>query len=129
MRRAGNAPRRGGSNSWGEPMHIPTITDEMLEKVVDAAASPVFVAFVEGNSPSSARLRWRVESIADEFDDRVIFLSINADENPTPAKSHGVDECPTIVIMKRHREVARATGDVTRESLEELLERAITADA
>ena len=110
-------------------MHIPIVTDEMLEKVADAAASPVFIAFVESGSTESVRLRYRVESIADEFDDRVIFLCLNVDENPTPAKTLSILECPSIVILKRGRVVGRATGDITRESLEELLEKAITADA
>jgi thioredoxin-like negative regulator of GroEL len=109
-------------------MHVPTVTDEMLEKVVEAAASPVFLVFFEAASAGCARLRRRVEGVADEFDDRVIFLAINADENPSPAKAHGLDELPSILILKRGREVGRAVGDIARESIEELLERAITVD-
>lgn len=110
-------------------MHIPTVTDEMLEKVVDAAASPVFVVFCEAGSINSARLRWRVESIADEFDDRVIFLCLSIDENPTPAKGYALEDGPGVVVLKRGRVVGRATGEVTPETIEDLLERAITADA
>ncbi len=109
-------------------MHVPTVTDEMLEKVLEAAASPVFLVFFEAESAPSARLRRRVESVADEFDDRVIFLALNVDENPTPARTHGVEEAPTVVTLKRGREVGRAVGDVGREAIEEILERAITAD-
>jgi thioredoxin-like negative regulator of GroEL len=109
-------------------MHVPTVTDEMLDKVVEAAASPVFLIFFEADSAGSARLRKRVEGVADEFDDRVIFLAVSADENPTPAKTHGVETFPSIVIVKRGREVARAAGDIAREGIEELLERAITAE-
>jgi thioredoxin-like negative regulator of GroEL len=110
-------------------MHVPTVTDEMLEKVVEAAASPVFLTFFEADSAPNARLRKRVEHIADEFDDRVIFLAINVDENPTAAQAHSVEGGPVIVVLKRGREVGRAAGDIVRESIEELLERAITAEA
>ncbi|MBI2930463.1 MAG: hypothetical protein HYY16_02330 [Planctomycetes bacterium] len=110
-------------------MHVPTVTDEMLERVLEAAASPVFLVFFEADSIASARLRRRVENIADEFDDRVIFLALNVDENPTPGRSYGLDELPGIIVVKRGREVGRALGDVGRESIEELLERAITAEA
>ncbi len=116
-------------NSWGESMHVPTVTDEMLEKVIEAAASPVFLVLFEADSGASSRLRKRVESVADEFDDRVIFLALNVDENPSPAKTFGLDEYPAIVTLKRSREVGRAVGDIGRESIEELLERAITAEA
>ena len=110
-------------------MHVPTVTDEMLEKVIEAAASPVFLVFFQADSAPSARLRRRVENVADEFDDRVIFLALNVDENPTIAQTHGVEECPLILVVKRGREVGRVPGDIARESIEELLERAITADA
>lgn len=117
------------NDSWGDAMHVPTVTDEMLEKVIEAAASPVFLVLFEADSGASTRLRRRVESVADEFDDRVIFLAINVDENPTSGRTHRIDECPAILTLKRGRELGRAVGEVGRETIEDLLERAITAEA
>ncbi|MBI4563502.1 MAG: hypothetical protein HY716_02255 [Planctomycetes bacterium] len=109
-------------------MHIPTVTDQMLEKVLQAAASPVLVEFTEGDSPVGARVHHRIEAIAEEFDDRVIFLRIDCDENPTPAAAWRAVERPCVIIFKRNREFSRCMGNVDRESLARLLERAIMAD-
>jgi thioredoxin-like negative regulator of GroEL len=110
-------------------MHVPTVTDEMLEKVLQAAASPVFVEFTEADSPVCARIRRRVEGTAEEFDDRVIFLRLYVDENPGPARAWRADLKPTLVVFKRGREIGRTAGDVPAETLAALLEKAITAEA
>src|SRR5207249_1850812 len=108
---------------------VPTVTDEMLEKVLQAAASPVFVEFTEADSPGCSRLRRRVETTAEDFDDRVIFLRLFVEENPGPAAAWHVDGAPSLVVFKRGREIGRAAGDVTSDEISALLERAITAEA
>ena len=110
-------------------MHVPTVTDEMLEKVLQAAASPVFVEFTESDSAVSSRIRRRVEVTAEEFDDRVIFLRLYVDENPGPAAHWRVETRPMLVVFKRGREIGRIGGDVSTETLSDLIEKAITADA
>ena len=109
-------------------MHIPTVTDQMLDKVLEAAASPVFVEFTEGGSETAARVHQRIAALAEEFDDRVIFLRLDCDENPTPAASWRALELPCIVIFKRGTEFGRCMGNVDRDTMERLLERAIMAD-
>jgi thioredoxin-like negative regulator of GroEL len=110
-------------------MHVPTVTDEMLDKVLQAAASPVFVEFTEADSSVSARIRRRVEVTAEEFDDRVIFLRLYVDENPGPAESWRIDARPTLVVFKRGREIGRIGGDVPADAVSDLIEKAITAEA
>ena len=110
-------------------MHVPTVTDEMLDKVLQAAASPVFVEFTEADSVVSAKLRRRVEVTAEEFDDRVIFLRLFVDENPGPATAWRIDSSPMLVVFKRGREIGRIGGDVSSETLADLIEKAITAEA
>lgn len=109
-------------------MHIPRVTDQMLDKILEAAASPVLVEFTEGDNPLAAKVRGRIETTAEEFDDRVIFLRIDCDENPTPAAAWRALELPCVVIFKRAREFGRCMGNVDRDSLSRLLERAIMAD-
>jgi len=109
-------------------MHVPTVTDEMLDKVLQAAASPVFVEFTEADSITCSKIRRRVEATAEDFDDRVIFLRLFADENPGPCAAWRVDSFPALVVFKRGREIGRAAGDVAGDELCALLERAITAE-
>ena len=121
--------RHGGCTDQGYTMHVPTVTDEMLDKVLQAAASPVFVEFTEADSSVSARIRRRVEVTAEEFDDRVIFLRLYVDENPGPAESWRIDARPTLVVFKRGREIGRIGGDVPADAVSDLIEKAITAEA
>ena len=94
-----------------------------------AAASPVFVEFTEADSITCAKIRRRVESTAEDFDDRVIFLRLYVDENPGPGAAWRVDGSPALLVFKRGREIGRAAGDVAPEEISALLERAITAEA
>lgn len=108
-------------------MKIPSITDEMLVKVVEVCVSPGFVIFSEVDSSESVGLRRMIGVMADEFDDRVIFLGINADENPTVAKAYAVVRFPAVIIIKRGRVVGRATEGIDPQKVEDLIERAVAA--
>lgn len=109
-------------------MHIPSITDEMLLKVVETCVSPLFLVFSEACSAGSAAARQMISILADEFDDRVIFLEINADENPTVAKAYAVVRFPTILAIKRGRVVGRiAVEQIDVPTVEALIEKAVAA--
>jgi len=108
-------------------MRIPTVTDQMLDKVLDQAASPVFVEFREGTWDCLVVHR-RIEVLAEDWDDRVIFLRIDVDENPTYQAAYRALELPCIVIFRRGKEYGRCIGNLERETMELLLQRAIEAD-
>ena len=108
-------------------MHIPSITDEMLATIVEAAASPIMILFTEAGSPECHRLRAVTSVLADEFDDRVIFLEVNANENPSSAAAYAAVRFPSIVTIKRGGVVGRAVGEVDRPRVEELIEKAVAA--
>jgi thioredoxin-like negative regulator of GroEL len=108
-------------------MHIPTVTDQMLDKVLEAAASPVLVEFREGTW-SCLVVHNRIQAIAEDWDDRIIFVRIDVDENPTPQAAYRALELPCIVIFCRGVEFGRCMGNVDRDTMERLLERAIEKD-
>lgn len=108
-------------------MHIPTVTDEMLQKVLGVAASPVFVEYTEADHVTSKLMRHETDSVSDKYDDRVIFVRIFVDENPEIAKERLVESAPTIVIYRRNKELKRVAGPINGDGLEQFLEAAITA--
>ena len=110
-------------------MHVPTVTDEMLEKVLQAAASPVVVEITSCSRECSRSRRW-MEDIAEDFDDRFIFLRVFEEENPTVVKQYGVTVFPSMIIFKRgaHNrpqiEFSRHEGDLDAQTIRGALEAA-----
>lgn len=102
-------------------MRIPTITDEMAEKVLEAAASPV-VLEVTALGPDQARSRRILEIIADEFMDRIIFLRIFQEENPEYVRRLFVKAYPTIIIFRRRAETFRLQGVMGTDQIRSRLE-------
>lgn len=97
-------------------MRIPTVTDAIAEKVFDNAVSPVAVEFT-CLGEEQARSRRILELVAEEFDDRIIFLRIFQEENPEFARMWFVKECPTVIIVRRRAEVWRLQGVVSMDAL------------
>jgi len=108
-------------------MHIPTVTDEMLQKVLNAAASPVFVEYTMADDSLSKMMRRETDLVSDRYDDRVIFVRIFMDENPGVAHERLVELAPTIVVYRRNKEIKRLTGPINGDGLEQFLEAMITA--
>ena len=110
-------------------MHIPTITDEMFEKVVGTAASPVVVFFEVAGSAPCAKARKELEVLSEEYDDRVIFIRISVDENPIVCGKQGIEapNCPAVVAYKRKKVIGSLKGTVDTAELDKLLEQAISA--
>ena len=108
-------------------MHVPTVTDQMLDKCLEAASSPVAVLFFGGEAPDRTWLTSRrFERVAEDYDDKVIFLRISGDENPTPfllwtSLYAGVE----IVIFIRGKVAARLSGEFTTETIGRLLDAVI----
>ena len=51
-----------------------------------------------------------VESIADQFDGKVLVGKVNVDEEPELARRFGVMNIPTVVFLKNGQEIDRKVG-------------------
>lgn len=98
-------------------MKIPQITDEMLDRVLAAAALPVFILFEELDSLGYRKNRTAVEAAMAEYDDRIIFVRVLIDEDPWAAIYHGPSEGKAVtygavgyVRKKRIAEIAGIFG-------------------
>lgn len=109
-------------------MCIPTIIDEQFDRVVGVAASPVAVFFEVADSAPCAASRRVFERMAEEYDDRVIFLRIFVDENPTICYREKIEppNCPSIIVYKRKKPIGSLIGAIDADGLGKLLEQAIS---
>ena len=90
-------------------MHVPDVTDEMFDKVLGFAASPIVLVLHAGRG---AVFRF-LEALADDFDDRLIFLALNVDEHPSyRCLVHG--ELPVCVAYKSLCAVSRWDSAIGR---------------
>lgn len=113
-------------------MRIPYVNDQQLDKVLEAAASPVVMSFL--GSPDRSRdalWRWRLSEIADDWDDRAIFMHINAVENPeiclrlhATTYEHGLIHLPVTKVFLGGVAIGTAV-DCARPTIEALINRAL----
>lgn len=68
-------------------MLVPEVTDKQLEKILEAAVSPVLVGFFSSIEPDTVGL-WNVlMSFVDEFETKIIFAWLDVEENPVYTRS------------------------------------------
>ena len=63
-----------------------------------------------------------VESIADQFDGKVLVGKVNVDEEPDLARRFGVMSIPTVVFLKNGREFDRKVGVMPAQAFTSVLE-------
>lgn len=64
-----------------------------------------------------------VEELALKFKDRIHFAKVNVDENGSIAQKFKIMSIPTLVVLKRGKEVERIIGLLQPEMLEEKIRR------
>jgi hypothetical protein len=106
-----------------EVMRIPMVTDDMLRKVIDTAAAPVAVLFLAGDPDRMWFVSQLYERIAVEFDTRMIFVRIYAQENPTLSDYWmNVHESSELVVFRRSQPMGRLNGEFTTENIRKVVE-------
>jgi thioredoxin 1 len=62
-----------------------------------------------------------IEELEKEFEGKVEFLKINADEEPQKTSAHGVMGLPTFVVLKDGQEIGRKVGVTKKDDLKSLI--------
>jgi thioredoxin-like negative regulator of GroEL len=105
-------------------MRIPTVTDEIAEKVIGCAVSPVAL-LVMGLSEESVWTKECLEIVADDYDDKIIFLRLLDEENPNFSDRLLVRVCPTLIIFKGATATDRIADPKKAAEIREVLERTL----
>lgn len=109
-------------------MHLPELTDKMLDGWLAAHQSPMCILYHETGDPVSEAVLARLQAVADRYDDRVIFGHVRIDENPRSAFEQGIRAVPTVVAY-RHG-VGRflfVEGNAREDTLDLMIEKAVAA--
>lgn len=62
-----------------------------------------------------------IAELEKEFEGKVEFLKVNADEDPKQTSDHGVMGLPTFVVLKDGKEIGRKVGVTKKDDLKALL--------
>lgn len=94
-----------------------TFTNEVLNSTI-----PVVVDFFATWCGPCRMLSPILESVSEDYEDKVKFVKLDVDEAPDIAKDYSVMSIPTLIIIKNGEEVAKTVGALGAEELEEWIE-------
>ena len=100
--------------------HIIQNTEEF--DVLLKGEKPVLVDFFATWCGPCRMLAPVLESVAEDYEDKVKFVKLDVDEAGDIAKDYSVMSIPTLIIIKNGEEVAKQVGAMGAEALEEWID-------
>lgn len=95
-----------------------------LDKTVSESSIPVVVDFWAPWCGPCKQMAPVMDKMAEEFENEVVVLKVNVDENSTVAARFSIRSIPTVIVFKDGKEAFRATGFPGLDGVRELCEEA-----
>jgi thioredoxin 1 len=105
--------------------NVINIGTDNFEKEVKQSDKPVLVDFWAPWCGPCKMLGPIVETLADEFVDKLSVGKLNVDENQSLAVQFGVRGIPTLIFFKAGQEVKRVVGAQSKAQLQKIIEEVI----
>jgi thioredoxin 2 len=83
---------------------------------------PLLVFFTHARSGPARRMESLLAHIARKERDRLRVLKVDTDHRPEIAERFGVEDVPTLVLVKDKRTVARVSGRASAPRIEQMIE-------
>jgi thioredoxin 1 len=87
-----------------------TVTDESFAETVLASDRPVVVDFWASWCPPCKMISKSLAELAEEFGERMVVATLNADENPDATRAYRVTGLPTLLVFRRGEVVGSIVG-------------------
>ncbi len=107
-----------------EPIHV---TDAAFEQAVLKSKTPVIVDFWAPWCGPCRAVAPILESLAAEYDGKVIVAKVNTDDNPEWAMKYGVQGIPTMLFVRDGKLVERVVGARPYPAIKKSLDAMLTA--
>ncbi len=102
-----------------QPIHVSD--GEFREKVLDSSA-PVVVDFWAPWCGPCRMVAPILDELAKEYDDKIVIVKINTDENPQLAMKYGIQSIPTMLFVKDGAIFDRIIGAHPKPSIQQRVE-------
>ncbi len=102
-------------------------TDQTFEQEVLKSDSPVIVDFWAPWCGPCLMMAPAFESLAEDYQGKVVFAKLNTDENLKVASDYFIQGIPTLIIFKGGEEIDRLVGLQGRGALQRHIENALEA--
>jgi len=96
---------------------------EGLKRVLSSSNAPVLVDFWAPWCMPCLAMRPIFRELAEKYAGRVVFASVNVDENPAAARAFGIMAIPTFILFKDGKPVEKILGAVGRDGLEHVIRK------
>ena len=101
---------------------INSITDIDFEEQVIKSSQPVLVDFWAEWCGPCKLIAPILDSIADEYEDRLKIVKVNVDENTQTPPKYGIRGIPTMILFKDGIDEARKVGALSKADLKVFLD-------
>lgn len=99
-----------------------TLSDADFDDRVRRSDRPVLVDFWATWCPPCRFMEPVLQSLAEEYADRVTIAKLDVDANPRTAEAFGVQSIPTLILFQRGEPVQRLVGAQPRDLLAGILD-------
>jgi thioredoxin 1 len=100
--------------------NFPSIQATDFPVKVEKSNLPVILDFNAEWCVPCKRLDPILEKLALDWNGKVVFYQVDADNNPDLIMKFGIMSIPTVILLKEGKEIQRTTGLQNREKLVEL---------
>src|ERR1700694_5464287 len=106
---------------------LPDVTQSTFPTQVLGSDKAVLVDFWAPGCGPCRMLSPVVEKVAGQLGDRVSFVKMNTDENPSVAGQYGISGIPCLILFKGGQAVDRIVGFVPEQTMRQVLDTRLAA--
>ena len=101
------------------------VTDASFNSILKKNPAVLIDFWAEWCGPCKA-IAPRIEELSEKYAGRVFFGKVDIDKNPKTAESFGVDSIPTLLLLKKGKEVDRIIGSAPKRTIEKAVNQAFS---
>lgn len=104
---------------------VNSVTTQEFEEKVIGGNKPALVDFWAEWCGPCKMLSPVVDSVSEQFSDKVDFYKVNVDEEEELAREYGIMSIPTLILFKDGEIVEQSIGLIGEADIAELIEKAL----
>lgn len=96
---------------------------QFTQNLIENSTKPMIVEAFATWCPHCTKMRPIYQELEKELGNKYIFSEFDIDEYEDLATQFDVQSLPTFIFIKNQKEVARALGQMSKEELQQLIEK------